>query len=94
MNIEFDGFRAPECRLQEAKARYDQFFDRQSGEPKRFFRIFGVPRIFNQARIQSEITAINPPARLTWYFMQPVSHEYFSKAFAHQKLLIESLLNP
>jgi hypothetical protein len=28
MNIEFDGFRAPECRLQEAKARYDQFFDK------------------------------------------------------------------
>jgi hypothetical protein len=94
MNIEFDGFRAPECRLQEAKARYDQFFNKQTGQPKHFFRIFGVPRIFNQARIQSEIAAANPPARLTWYFMQPISHEYFSKAFAHQKLLIESLLYP
>lgn len=34
-NIEFDGFRAPECRLQEAKAQYDQFFDRTNPSTKR-----------------------------------------------------------
>jgi hypothetical protein len=94
MNIEFDGFRAPECRLQEAKARYDQCFDKQTGLPKKFFEIFGVPRIFNQARAQSAITAVNPPTRLTWYFMQPISHKFFSRAFSHEKLLIESLLYP
>lgn len=36
-NVEFDGFRALECRLQEAKASYDQFFDERTGEPKDFF---------------------------------------------------------
>jgi hypothetical protein len=94
MNIEFDGFKSSECRLQKAKARYDQFFDAQTGLPKKFFGIFGIPRIFNQARIQSSIVATNPPTQLTWYFMQPISHEYFSKAFAREKLPIESLLHP
>lgn len=94
MNIEFDGFQTSECRLQEAKARYDQFFDSKSGHPKRFFRAFGVPRMLHQAKIQSEITKINPPARLTWYFMQPISHKYFSKIFINEKFAIESLLYP
>ncbi|WP_233217393.1 restriction endonuclease fold toxin 5 domain-containing protein [Trinickia dabaoshanensis] len=93
-NIEFDGFRAPECKLQEAKARYDQFFDARTGLPKKFFAIFGVPRMLNQARIQSKIVETNPPARLTWHFMQPVSHDYFSKIFSHEKLPIESSLRP
>lgn len=93
-NIEFDGFRAPECRLQEAKARYDQFFDARTRQPKRFFELFGAPRIVNQARIQSAIARNNPPARLTWYFMQPISHGYFSKVFSDENFLIESLLHP
>lgn len=93
-NIEFDGFRAAECRLQEAKARYDQFFDARTGEPKRFFEAFGVPRVLDQARIQSEIVKSNPPARLTWYFMQPLSHRYFSRIFAGENFSIESLLHP
>ena len=48
--MEFDGFRSPECLLQEAKARFDQFFDAETGEPKAFFRSFGVVGIVNQAR--------------------------------------------
>ena len=94
MNKEFDGFQATECRLQEAKARYDQFFSSKTGLPKRFFMASGVPRMLRQARTQSDITKGNPPTRLTWYFMQPVSHKYFSKIFAWQKLAIESLLYP
>ncbi|TAM51352.1 MAG: hypothetical protein EPN57_19095 [Paraburkholderia sp.] len=94
MNIEFDGFRSSECRLQEAKARYDQFFDSQTGFPKHFFEIFGLPRTLNQARIQSEIAKNNPPTRLTWYFMQPISHKFFSRLFVRERLLIESLLHP
>lgn len=93
-NIEFDGFRAPECRLQEAKARYDQFFDKQTGRPKRFFEIFGVERMLNQARTQNRVVIDNPPSRLTWYFMQPISHRYFSRIFIDEKLAIESLLHP
>jgi hypothetical protein len=94
MNIEFDGFRAPECRLQEAKARYDQFFDQQTGAPKRFFEIFGLERMLDQARIQSGVVKSNPPSRLTWYFMQPISHRYFSQIFKQENLAIESLLLP
>lgn len=94
MNIEFDGFQTSECRLQEAKARYDQFFNPKTGDPKKFFELFGLPRLLNQARIQSRITKSSPPARLTWYFMQPISHKYFSGIFAEEKLAIESLLYP
>ncbi|PMS17616.1 hypothetical protein C0Z18_19335 [Trinickia dabaoshanensis] len=94
MNIEFDGFRSSECRLQEAKARYDQFFDKKTGFPKNFFQIFGVQRMRNQARIQSAIAKNNPPARLTWYFMQPMSHKYFSDIFRRENLPIDSLLQP
>lgn len=93
-NIEFDGFRAPECRLQEAKAQYDQFFDARTRQPKEFFRLFGAPRIVSQARIQSAIAENHPPARLTWYFMQPISHEYFSEIFSREGFSIESLLHP
>lgn len=93
-NIEFDGFRSQECRLQEAKARYDQFFDKETLYPKRFFEVFGIPRMLEQARVQSRVTENNPPSRLTWYFMQPISHDYFSKLFRREKLLIDSLLHP
>jgi hypothetical protein len=94
MNKEFDGFQATECHLQEAKASYDQFFDKKTGGPKRFFTIFGVPRMLRQARIQSDIAKTNPPTRLTWYFMQPISHEYFSSVFTEEKLAIEPILYP
>ena len=39
--IEFDEFRLKECRLQEAKARYTQFFDLKTRQPKWFFRFQG-----------------------------------------------------
>ncbi|MGN6086565.1 restriction endonuclease fold toxin 5 domain-containing protein [Trinickia sp.] len=94
MNIEFDGFQTAECRLQEAKARYDQFFSSKTGLPKRFFTTLGVPRMLRQARTQSDIANISPPTRLTWYFMQPISHKYFSNVFVEEKLAIESLLYP
>ncbi|MGN6651648.1 restriction endonuclease fold toxin 5 domain-containing protein [Trinickia sp.] len=94
MNMEFDGFQTTECRLQEAKARYDQFFDKKTGGPKRFFRAFGVQRMLHQASKQSDIAKFNPPTRLTWYFMQPISHRYFSKIFAEKNFSIEPLLYP
>ena len=93
-NVEFDGFRSQECRLQEAKAKYDQFFDSETGRPKKFFKSFGVERTLNQARTQSKVVRNNPPAALTWYFMQPVSHRYFSDLFAAEELPIVSILYP
>lgn len=93
-NVEFDGFRALECRLQEAKALYDQFFDKETGLPKDFFELFGVTRLISQARSQSMIISKNPPAKLTWYFMQPISHKFFTRLFADENLPIESLLLP
>ncbi|RKP46352.1 restriction endonuclease fold toxin 5 domain-containing protein [Trinickia fusca] len=93
-SIEFDGFRSTECRLQEAKAQYDQFFDSETGLPEYFFRIAGVGRMLAQARKQSLAVVNNPPARLTWYFMQPISHKFFSELFSKEKLQIESLLHP
>jgi hypothetical protein len=90
--IEFDGFRSPECRLQEAKARYDQFFHSKTGQPRQFFKARGVERMLEQARKQCAVAMRNPPAKLTWYFMQPLSHAYFSQLFAEERLAIESLL--
>jgi hypothetical protein len=93
-NIEFDGFRSPECHLQEAKARYNQFFDKYTGLPKRFFELFGATRMLSQARAQSMVIRKSPPTKLTWYFMQPISHRYFAGEFAAENLPIESLLQP
>lgn len=93
--IEFDGFRVPECRLQEAKARYDQFFDVETGLPKDFFLTFGaVARTLDQARAQSRVVRNNPPTKLTWYFMQPISHRYFSDLFVSEELPIASIFHP
>lgn len=92
--IEFDGFHAQECRLKEAKARYDQFFNRKTGDPRPFFKTRGAERVVEQARRQSAVIRTNPSAKLTWYFMQPVSHRYFSDRFARESLAIESLLYP
>jgi hypothetical protein len=91
--IEFDGFRPPECLLQEAKARYDQFFDPKTGKPKKFFVKFGaVANTLSQARAQSRVVRNNPPTKLTWYFMQPLSHRYFTDLFARENLAIVSIL--
>jgi hypothetical protein len=80
--------------LQEAKARYNQFFDKYTGLPKRFFELFGATRMLSQARAQSMVIRKSPPTKLTWYFMQPISHRYFAGEFAAENLPIESLLQP
>lgn len=92
--VEFDGFRTAECRLLEAKARYDQFFNKRTGEPKPFFMSVGVKRMINQARRHLLVVRTNPPTTLTWFFMQPVSHRYFTRRFAALRFPIESLFQP
>lgn len=78
---DFDGFKSSMCVLQEAKAKYDQFFNEGTGQPKFFFAFTGAKKIGLQARSQSAITLVNPPTLLIWYFMQTISYAYFSKSF-------------
>lgn len=92
--VDFDGFRSSQCLLQEAKARYDQFFNPEDGSPKFFFRLKGAPKIRNQARAQSGVAIASAPSRLNWYFMQPLSYRYFATAFADEGLPILTQLQP
>ncbi len=69
------------CQLEEAKAKYDQFFDKDTGRPKLFFNLLGAQKIRDQASNQSAIVAANPPSLLRWYFMQPISYNFFSRIF-------------
>lgn len=93
--LDFDGFKSSECMLQEAKALYDQFFDPEDGQPKFFFTLSGGERkIVVQAQAQSAVAVASPPARLTWYFMQPISYRYFARRFALEGVAAVTLLQP
>ncbi|RDU95480.1 Tox-REase-5 domain-containing protein [Trinickia dinghuensis] len=92
--MEFGGFRLRECRLQEAKARDTQFFDLKTRQPKWFFSISGLVDTMRQARKQSAVARDNPPTKLTWYFMQPIPHEYFAGRFVDEDLSIECVFYP
>ena len=93
--LDFDGFKSAECLLQEAKALYDQFFDPEDGEPKLFFRLSGGDRkIVRQAQAQTAVVIASAPARLTWYFMQPLSYRYFTRRFAREGVSAVTLFQP
>ncbi|ARK80149.1 hypothetical protein BOC40_06720 [Burkholderia pseudomallei] len=92
--LDFDGFRSAQCLLQEAKARYDQFFNPEDGRPKFFFRLSGELKILKQARSQNAVIATNPPSKLDWHFMQPLSYRYFARAFATEASLINTVYEP
>lgn len=87
--IAFDGFDSSQCLLKEAKAKYDQFFD-EFGYPKDFWT--GDRLLLDQAVAQSAVVMPSPPAKLRWYFMQPMSYRFFSKLFA--SLPIETVFQP
>ena len=73
--VTFDGFDSSQCLLKEAKAAYDQFFDKWGG----FDYIFqeDVFKDMLVEAIKQNIAAKPmPPIRLTWYFMEPVSFRY------------------
>jgi hypothetical protein len=91
---DFDGFKPAQCRLQEAKAKYDQFFDPDDELPKFFFNITGKLKMFRQAKSQSSIVMANPPSLLSWHFMQPISYAYFAKQFRMIAPNIETVLQP
>jgi hypothetical protein len=77
--IDFDGFKSPECLLQEAKGDYDQFFDK-NGLVKPYFQGFKV--MADSAKRQSLPVNSNHPASLTYYFMTPLAYEYMSDRLA------------
>lgn len=72
-NVDFDGFQPGDCRMQEAKARYDQFVLADS-KAVRFFEGFDMTR----AQMERQATAVHaqPPTRLLWYFMTPRARQY------------------
>lgn len=88
MGVEFDGFESDQCLLKEAKAKYDQFFD-DFGFRRDFWT--GDEALFAQATRQSTAATPQPPVRLRWYFMQPLSYRYFSRLFASASLRIETV---
>jgi hypothetical protein len=45
------------------------------------FVLVGLPLMLDQARRQYDVVQRNRPAKLTWYFMQPVAHEYSRSGF-------------
>lgn len=91
---DFDGFRSTICQLEEAKAKYDQFFDEETGEPRRFYRLFGVPKMLGQAQTHNGVVISNPPAKVLWYFMQPLSYGYFSRTFRIGAPFVVTALQP
>ncbi len=92
--LDFDGFRSAMCQLEEAKAKYDQFFNRETGRPKRFFTLFGAEKIRTQATAQSTVAATSPSTRLRWYFMEPVSYRFFSRDFRTTAPVIQTEYKP
>lgn len=89
--ITFDGFDSSQCMLKEAKARYDQFFD-DFGDPKEWWK--GDEPIMVEATSQSLVASPQPPLRLRWHFMQPISYRFFSKVFTSMRLPIETVFQP
>lgn len=92
--LDFDGFHSSQCLLQEAKARYDQFFNPEDGQPKFFFSLSGEQKILDQARRQNAIVSTSPPSKLNWYFMQPLSYRYFAREFSTEASLINTVYEP
>lgn len=89
--VMFDGFDSSQCTLKEAKAKYDQFFD-EYGDPHEWWK--GDEPLLGEASRQSAVAKPVPPVQLRWYFMQPMSYRYFSKALAAMRLPIETVLHP
>ncbi|QJD99555.1 hypothetical protein HH212_05555 [Massilia forsythiae] len=89
--VTFDGFDSSQCTLKEAKAKYDQFFD-DYGDPQEWWK--GDEPLLAEASRQSAVAKPIPPVQLRWYFMQPMSYRFFSKALASMRLPIETVFYP
>lgn len=68
-NIWFDGFKAGQCALQEAKGDFSRMFD-EDGETKKWF-VSSLEGFRETIVRQAVLVRANPPAKLTWYFQTP-----------------------
>jgi Restriction endonuclease fold toxin 5 len=73
LDIDFDGFKAGECMLQEAKGNYDQFLDGSIPKADKWFE--GFRTMEDQIVDQGSAVRLNSPARLTWYFQTPLTYK-------------------
>lgn len=74
---DFDGFKSNMCLLQEAKADYDQFFNKE-GKFVYPFQAKIFAKMKQQAVTQAMIVRRNKPAALTYYFQTPMACEYMT----------------
>ncbi|NSX17037.1 restriction endonuclease fold toxin 5 domain-containing protein [Cupriavidus nantongensis] len=93
--LDFDGFRSSQCLLQEAKGKYDQFFD-EDGVPKEWWasNSGGENGLIRQAGTQYAVALPRPPVRLSWYFMEPKSYSHFTSLFSVQYPGLETVFEP
>jgi len=90
LDIDFDGFQAGDCLLQETKGNYDQFLDGSIPGAEDFFKGFGSMQ--DQAVAQGTAVRSNPPARLSWYFQTPLAERKMAPLLA--RMGIQSLYQP
>jgi hypothetical protein len=102
----FDGFDSSKCLLQEAKANYDFFFEKNGAAKFFFFHGKGpnnpdpatsksaYKAIMREAETQNDVVVANPPAKLRWYFMQERFYMWATKEFASEGLLISTEHKP
>lgn len=75
LTIDFDGFVAGECLLQEAKGNYDQFL-----EPWAAISFKGFADMESAIIRQGRAVSANPPTRLMWYFQTPKTRQKMLRA--------------
>ncbi|WP_044021255.1 MULTISPECIES: restriction endonuclease fold toxin 5 domain-containing protein [Paraburkholderia] len=73
LGIDFDGFQAGACMLQEAKGKYDQFLDGSIPKAEKWFE--GFRTMEDQIVEQGTVVRMSPPARMTWYFQTPLTYK-------------------
>jgi len=78
---EFDGFKAAECLLMDAKAGYDQFFVAPNQFKYHFQREI-MSDMVEKARKQHGVALPRPPVQLRWYFQEPLSYQYMAPLIA------------
>ncbi|WP_341774003.1 Tox-REase-5 domain-containing protein [Burkholderia gladioli] len=83
---DFDGFRPEECLLLEAKAKYDQFLNKQDVPYTGAF-----DDMEEQEFGQAAVVNANPPARLKWYFQTERTWSYMRVPLVRLKIESEWL---
>ncbi|MCS3398446.1 restriction endonuclease fold toxin 5 domain-containing protein, partial [Burkholderia thailandensis] len=80
LGLDYDGFQASECLLQEAKGNFDQFFSRKTRRPMKWFS--GFRKIDLQIEARANVVRANPPTKLRYYFQTPLTASYFRERLA------------